>query len=64
MKEKAAKIIRILTVSPILAAAMIVLLHHHRPDIFHSAADYAAALVGLSFLPILAYLTRSYASRL
>lgn len=55
MKEKAAKIIRILTVPPILAAAMIVLLHHHRPDIFHSAADYAAALVGLSFLPILAY---------
>lgn len=55
MKEKLAKIIRIITVPPILVAELIIVLLFRRPDIFHSAVDYAVALIFLGLFPILVY---------
>lgn len=55
MKEKLAKIIRIITVPPILVAELIIVLLFRRPDIFYSAVDYAVALIFLGLFPILVY---------
>lgn len=55
MKEKIAKIIRIITVPPLLVAALIITLYFRCPYIFRNGTDYAAALVFLGLFPIMVY---------
>ncbi len=53
--ETAAKLIRIITVPPIMVAALIIYTAVARNDIFMSALDVTMALFCLSVLPTLAY---------
>lgn len=55
MKEKFAKVIRIITTPPIFAALLCTLLHLLLPESFASALHYALALCFLTVLPMLAY---------
>ena len=55
MAIKAAKLLRILSVPPVMAAIFLVLLYRFRPDVVASRAQLLAALVGLSVIPLLAY---------
>lgn len=55
MKEKTAKIIRILTTAPVFAAILCSLLYALVPGSFASAGHYLAALGFLAALPLLAY---------
>lgn len=52
---KAAKIIRILTVPPIPAAAFLITAYFETNDIFRSPDELQAAVMFLSILPLLAY---------
>lgn len=55
MKLKAAKFIRILTVPPIMAGALILILALRRGQIFRGPADILLAVICLMVLPVLAY---------
>lgn len=55
MKERIAKIIRIITVPPFLVAALIIILYFQKSDIFRGITDYTAALVFLGLFPVLVY---------
>lgn len=55
MKEKIAKIIRIITVPPLLVVALIITLYLQNPSIFRDGTDYAVALVFLGLFPVLVY---------
>ena len=55
MKERIAKIVRIVTAPPIMVAILIVLLYVQQPEIFRNVADYAIALIALAVFPMLAY---------
>lgn len=55
MKEKFAKLIRAVTIPPILVAILIVVLAMKNPDIFRNSLDYIIALVFLGLFPILVY---------
>lgn len=55
MKEKAAKIVRVITVPPFLVAALIIILYFQKSDIFRGITDYTAALVFLGLFPVLVY---------
>lgn len=55
MKEKIAKLVRVITVPPFLVAALIIILYIQKSDIFRSVTDYTAALVFLGLLPVLVY---------
>lgn len=55
MKEKIAKIIRIVTVPPLLVVALIITLYLQNPSIFRDGTDYAVALVFLGLFPVLVY---------
>lgn len=53
--KKIAKIIRILTLAPVLACVMLVTLFFAAPEVYGQTADFVCALVFLTVLPILAY---------
>lgn len=55
MKPKAAKIIRVITTVPVLAAVMLTALFIAKPELYAGTAHYICALVFLVVLPILAY---------
>lgn len=55
MKERIAKIIRIITVPPLLVVALIIALYLRNPYIFRDGTDYAIALVFLGLFPVLVY---------
>ena len=55
MKEKIAKVIRVLTTPPIFAALLCTLLYGLLPGSFASGVHYVLALVFLTALPLLAY---------
>ncbi|MEA4964521.1 MAG: hypothetical protein VB055_01695 [Oscillospiraceae bacterium] len=55
MKEKLAKIIRVVTVAPIAAFAVLTLLLRNAPGIYAAPFHYWYALGCLSFFPLLAY---------
>lgn len=53
--EKTAKVIRYITVAPVLAGITLILLYFFRTDIFESAAALLISLFFLTILPLLAY---------
>ncbi|MBP1761075.1 MAG: hypothetical protein H6Q64_617 [Firmicutes bacterium] len=55
MKEKFAKFIRIVTVPPVMVAALIAILNIARDDIFTSAIEVVLSLMLLALIPVLAY---------
>lgn len=54
-KEKWAKGIRILTLAPLMALETLVLLRCLRPELFRGGWDFAAPILFLTVLPLLAY---------
>lgn len=55
MKTKIAKIIRIITVPPIMILGLIIILSSLRTDIFQNKAQIIISILFLGILPILAY---------
>ncbi len=55
MAQKAAKLIRILTVAPIMAGIMVTLLYVKEPLYYASPFHFAAAIFFLVLMPLLAY---------
>ena len=55
MANKAAKLIRVVTVVPIIALALLLILYNVRPGIFEGPFRFALSIVFLVLLPILAY---------
>ncbi len=53
--EKTAKIVRILTLAPVMACVLLVTLFFAAPEVYGRTADFVCALVFLTALPILAY---------
>lgn len=54
-KEKAAKIIRIITVPPVMALVLFIVLFLLKDNVFKRPMDFAAGVLMLVFIPILAY---------
>ena len=54
-KEKIARIIRVITIPPILVSAMIVILYWKSRYFFGGVSDYVISLIGLGIFPVLAY---------
>ncbi len=50
-----AKVVRTVTVPPVMVAGLILILYFARGEMFRSWVDLAASLVGLSIFPVLAY---------
>ena len=55
MKEKTAKIIRVITVPPVLVTALILILVFSRPDIFRHVYELLLCFICLAVIPVLAY---------
>ena len=55
MKQKLAKLIRVITIPPVFAALLCTLLYCRVDGAYASAGHYVAALCFLSFLPLLSY---------
>lgn len=55
MKDSAARIIRICTLAPLLAAVMLVFLYAAQPEVFGSLGGLLRQLLFLSLFPLLAY---------
>ena len=55
MKDSAARIIRICTLAPLLAALMLIFLYATQPKMFNSIGGLLRQLLFLSLLPLLAY---------
>jgi hypothetical protein len=55
MKDKLAKIIRVLTVAPIMALVMLLILYIKEPALFGGAANFILGIMFLTVLPLLAY---------
>ena len=55
MVEKLAKVIRVISVAPVLAIIMFTLLFLLRPGFFANGLHYALAIVFIAALPLLAY---------
>lgn len=53
--KKTAKIIRVLTLAPVMAGILLVTLFVAAPEVYGRTADFICALVFLTILPILAY---------
>lgn len=53
--KKAAKVIRILTLAPVMACAALITLFFVRPEVYGRTASFVCALVFLTVLPLLAY---------
>ncbi len=53
--KKAAKLIRILTIAPLMAAGMLILLFFTKPEILGGLPSFWCAILFLTVLPILAY---------
>ncbi len=54
-KENAAKLIRILTVPPVMVSVMLLILHFNKTELFGTLSDMMIMLVLLGILPVLAY---------
>lgn len=52
---KLAKIIRIVTVVPVMALVMLSILYGLRPDIFQETSNFILAIIFLTVFPLLAY---------
>ena len=50
-----AKVVRTVTVPPVMVAGLILILYFARGEMFRSWVDLAASLMGLSIFPVLAY---------
>jgi hypothetical protein len=55
MKMKAAKIIRIITVPPVMAGSLILILALCRKGMFRGAGDIVLSVLSLMIIPVLAY---------
>ena len=55
MKEKSAKIIRIISIPPVMVSVMFIFLILFRYDIFNSPVDIVIDIAMLGVLPVLAY---------
>lgn len=55
IKEHFAKVIRGLSVPPVMVSVLILILAFHRNDIFRDAAEIVIMMVLLGFVPVLAY---------
>jgi hypothetical protein len=55
MKMKAAKIIRVITVPPVMAGSLILILALCRKGMFRGAGDIVLAVLSLMIIPVLAY---------
>ena len=55
MNKKLSKIIRILTIAPIMAAVMLAVIYAARPEQIGGAMNFIMSLVFLTLLPILSY---------
>lgn len=55
IKEHFAKVIRGLSVPPVMVSVLILILAFHRSDIFRDAAEIVIMMVLLGFVPVLAY---------
>ncbi len=53
--DKLAKVIRMLTVAPVMACVLLVTLFLAAPEVYGRTADFVCALVFLTILPVLAY---------
>ena len=58
IKEHFAKVIRGLSVPPVMVSVLILILAFHRNDIFRDAAEIVIMMVLLGFVPVLAYVLR------
>lgn len=54
-KNIPAKIIRVITIPPIMVTGMILILHFAKTGVFHTSLDAVMAIVTLGILPVLAY---------
>ncbi len=54
-KEKVAKLIRILTVPPIMVTALLLVLYDNKTELFAKVPDLAVMIVLLGLFPVLAY---------
>jgi len=57
---KFTKIIRIITVAPIMALIMLVIMYRNKPNDFGSILSFVCSIVFLTILPILAYPMQKY----
>ena len=53
--KAAARLVRIVTTSPFMAAALVLILHHNIPGALHSPLHVALSILGLSVLPLIGY---------
>lgn len=53
-KNIPAKIIRVITIPPIMVTGMILILHFAKTGVFHTSLDAVMAIVTLGILPVLA----------
>ncbi len=54
-KERVAKLIRILTIPPVMVTVLLLILYDNRREIFTEASDLAVMIVLLGIFPVLAY---------
>lgn len=55
IEEQIAKLVRVLSIPPIMAIAMVLLLRLTRPALFITSADFWLSLLFLAVVPVLAY---------
>lgn len=55
-KDTIARIIRIVSVPPVMVSTLLIVLNICRPDIFHRTNDVILPLFMLGIVPVLAYL--------
>ncbi|MCI8332655.1 MAG: hypothetical protein HFE78_07505 [Clostridiales bacterium] len=55
MKEKCAKMIRVISIPPILVSALLVFLLVHSKEVVHNATELCLAILFLAVIPALAY---------
>ena len=53
--RKVAKIVRVLTVAPIMALLMLVIMYFNKSELFGSLTNFILSIVFLTILPLLAY---------
>ena len=54
-KEKFSKIIRIITIPPVLVSALFIIIYFKRPDVITSLRDLLLSILFLGIIPFLAY---------
>lgn len=63
-KSKCAKIIRVVTIAPLMAFAALTVMYMFRPEIFGLATNYFLSVIFLTVIPISAYMLQPHISHL